>query len=334
MKSSALAKLVMLVCGATFLAGAAVLTETLPALAQATTIRIGYNKIWPAFPLHVAIAKRMFEQRGTAVKWLNFQTPNEILLAMVAGELDLGVVTGPNLATAHEQGVKVKGIALLTGPGEPPNTLFARKDLNVRSVTDLRGKTIGVNNYGGNFDLYLRRHLADNGLDPKTDVRIIEIPVFQIISAITTRIIDAGMIDTIFTAVALKNNSNDLTPVFSYRDVGPFKGGWNGLILAVNESFAVQNHGAVVQLLRGYLNALQFVEKNAQEAVKLYVENTGNKNALLLDKGNDVPPDGQVMMPEMQSDIDLMAQFGYIKTAFKADVVVDRKLLEEAAQVP
>jgi len=334
MKSSALPKLVMLVCGATFLAGAAVLTETLPALAQATTIRIGYNKIWPAFPLHVAIAKRMFEQRGTAVKWLNFQTPNEILLAMVAGELDLGVVTGPNLATAHEQGVKVKGIALLTGPGEPPNTLFARKDLNVRSVTDLRGKTIGVNNYGGNFDLYLRRHLADNGLDPKTDVRIIEVPVFQIISAITTLIIDAGMIDTIFTAVALKNNSNDLTPVFSYRDVGPFKGGWNGLILAVNESFAVQNHGAVVQLLRGYLNALQFVEKNAQEAVKLYVENTGNKNALLLDKGNDVPPDGQVMMPKMQSDIDLMAQFRYIKTAFKADVVVDRKLLEEAAQVP
>jgi hypothetical protein len=27
-----------------------------------------------------------------------------------------------------------------------------------------------------------------------------------------------------------------------------------------------------------------------------------------------------------------MAQFGYIKTTFKADLVVDRKLLDEAAQ--
>jgi ABC-type nitrate/sulfonate/bicarbonate transport system substrate-binding protein len=333
MQSSAFAKLVALACGAGLLAGAVAWTQTSSAQAQPSTVRIGYNKIWPAFPLHVAIAKGMFEQRGAAVKWSNFQTPNEILLAMVAGELDLGVVTGPNLATAHAQNVNVKGIALLTGPGEPPNTLFARKDLNVKSVADLKGKTIGVNNYGGNFDLYLRRHLADNGLDPKTDVKIIEIPVFQIIAAITTRIIDAGMIDTIFTAVALKNNTNDLAPVFSYRDVGPFKTGWNGLILAVNERFAVQNHPAVVHLLRGYLDALQFVEKNPQEAVKLYVESTGNKNALLLEKGNDVPADGQVMMPEMQSDIDLMAQFGYIKTAFNADAVIDRRLLEEAAQV-
>jgi ABC-type nitrate/sulfonate/bicarbonate transport system substrate-binding protein len=332
MKSSALAKLLTLVCGAALLAGAIALTKTSPVWAQATTVRIGYNKIWPTFPLHVAIARRMFEQRGLAVKWSNFQTPNEILLAMVAGELDLGVVTGPNLVTAHEQGVKVKGLALLTGPGEPPNTLFARKDLNVRSVVDLKGKTIGVNNYGGNFDLYVRRYLADKGLDPKIDVRIIEIPVFQIISAITTRIIDAGMVDTIFTAVALKNYSSELTPVFSYRDVGPFKDGWNGLILAANESFVISNRAAVVQLLRVYLDALQFAEKNAQEAVKLYVDATGNKNALLLDKGNDVPADGQVMMPEMQSDIELMAQFGYIKTVFKADAVLDRKLLDEAAQ--
>ena len=77
-----------------------------------------------------------------------------------------------------------------------------------------------VNNYGGNFDLYLRTQLVDNGIDPKNDVRIVEIPVFPTIGAITTHTIDAGFLDTIFAAVALKNNSNELAPVFSYRDVG------------------------------------------------------------------------------------------------------------------
>ena len=46
----------------------------------------------PHSRLNVAIAKKTFEQYGTEPKWINFQTPNDILLAMTAGELDLGVV--------------------------------------------------------------------------------------------------------------------------------------------------------------------------------------------------------------------------------------------------
>ena len=320
-------------CGAVSLSFLAPLTVSLPASAQGLAVRTGYNKIWSTFPLHVAIVQKDFEKRGVDVKWVSFNTPNQILQAMVAGELDLGVLTGPNLAVAHEQNIKVKGIALLTGPGDPPNTFFARKELNVKTVRDLKGKTIGVNNYAGNFDLYLRRHLVDNGLDPKTDVRIVEIPIFQIIPAITSRQIDAGVVDTIFTAAALKNNSKDLTPVFTYRDIGPFKNGWNGLVLAANESFVAKNRKAVVQFLRGYLDAVLLVQQNPQQGVKLYVDQTGNKNALLLENGNDVPANGKILMPQLQADIDLMKQFGYTKTTFKADLVVDNSLIEEAARL-
>ena len=334
MKPSTRSTLLTLSCyGAMLLTFLAAPAFCLLASAQETTVRIGYNKVWPAFPLHVAIAKKTIEQHGAQPQWVSFQTPNDILVAMAAGELDMGVVTGPNLAVAHQQGIKVKGIALLAGPGDPPNTLFARKDLGITSVRELKGKTIAVNNYGGNFDLYLRRELVDNGLDPKNDVKIIEIPFFQTIPALATKTIDAGFLDTIFTAVALKNNSNDLAPVFSYRDVGPFKNGWNGLILAVNDSFIARNHAVAVKLLRGYLDAVQFVQDNPREAVKLYVETSGNKNALLLDKGNDVPADGQIQLPQMQADIDLMAQFGYIKTGFDAKEVVDSSLLDEAAKM-
>jgi ABC-type nitrate/sulfonate/bicarbonate transport system substrate-binding protein len=308
-------------------------TASALASAQSHTARLGYNKLWATFPLHVANARKSFEQRGVEVKWINFATPNQILQAMVAGELDMGVLTGPNLAVAHEQGIKVKALALLTGAGDPPNTYFARKDLNVKSVRDLKGKTIGVNNYGGNFDLYLRRHLVDNGLDPKTDVRIVEIPIFQIIPAITTKRIDAGVVDTIFTAAALKNNANDLTPVFTYRDVGPFKNGWNGLVVAANESFITKNRATAVQFLRGYLDAVQYVHQHPDQGVKVYVDTSGNKNALLLEKGNDVPADARIMMPELQSELDLMNQFGYTKTKVKVETVVDHSLLEEAARL-
>jgi ABC-type nitrate/sulfonate/bicarbonate transport system substrate-binding protein len=302
-----------------------------PVLAQDNTARVGYNKIWATFPLHVAIARKNFEQRGVDVKWVNFTTPNQIQQAMVAGELDLGVLTGPNLAVGYERGVRMKGIALLTGTGDPPNTLFARKDLDVKSVRDLKGKTIGVNNYAGAFDIYLRRQLADNGLDPNRDVRIVEIPIFQIIPAITNRIIDAGFVDTIFTAAALKNYTHELTPVFSFRDVEPFKDGWNGLILAANDSFVAKNRATVVLLLRGYLDAVAFGNQHPHETVETYVKATGNKTALLLERGNDVPDDARILMRQMQADLDLTAQYGYIKTHINADAVVDHGPLQEAA---
>lgn len=303
-----------------------------PASAQAVTIRIGYNKLWPLFPLAVAIQKKIFEKYGVEPKWVEFQTPNDILRAMTAGELDMGAMTGPNLASAHERGIKVKGIALLAGVGDPPNMLFARKDLNIKSVKDLKDRTIGVNNYGGNFDLYLRRHLLDNGLDPKKDVKIVEIPVFQVLPAMLTRTIDAGFVDTVFAAGALKNNGNDVVPVFSYTDVGPFKSGYNGVILAANDSYIARNRSAAVNLLRGYLEAVRFMHDNQREAVKLYVDASGNKAAMLLDRGIDVPLDGQILLPQMRSELDLMAEFGYIKAKFDAAEVVDRSLLQEAAK--
>jgi len=309
------------------------LAVSTPAWTQPATVRMGYNKFWPTFPLHVGIAEKDFEKRGLKVEWVNFTTPNQILQAMVAGELDMGVLTGTNLATAYQQNIKVKAIAMMTGPSEPPVTYFVRKDLGIKSVRELKGRTIGVNGYGGNFDLFLRRHLVDNGLDPKTDVRIVEILTTQIIPALLSKQIDAGVVDGIFAATALKHYANDMVPLFTYRDVAPFRNGWNGFVLAVNDSYLAKNRKTAVEFVRACLDAVQFIHQNPQQGIKLYVEATGNKNALNMEKADDVPPDARILIPELQSEMDLMFQFGYSKTKANAGQMVDHSLLDEAARI-
>lgn len=311
----------------------AALAVSLAAWAQPTSVRMGYNKFWPTFPLHVGIAEKDFEKRGLKVEWIHFNTPNHILQAMVAGEVDMGVLTGTNLATAHQQNIKVKALAMMTGPSEPPVTYFVRKDLGIKSVRDLKGRTIGVNGYGGNFDLFLRRHLVDNGLDPKTDVRIVEILTPQIIPALLSKQIDAGVVDGIFAATAMKHHANEMTPLFTYRDVAPFRNGWNGFVLAANESYIAKNRKTAVQFLRACLDAVQSIHQNPQRGIKLYVEATGNKNALNMDKANDVPPNARILIPQLQSEMDLMVQFGYSKTKVNAGQIVDHSLLDEAARI-
>jgi NitT/TauT family transport system substrate-binding protein len=311
----------------------AALTVSMAAWAQPTTVRMGYNKFWPTFPLHVGIAEKDFEKRGLKVEWISFATPNQILQAMVAGELDMGVLTGTNLATAYEQNIKVKALAMMTGPSEPPVTYFVRKDLGIKSVRELKGRIIGVNGYGGNFDLFLRRHLVDNGLDPKTDVRIVEIRTPQIIPALLSKQIDAGVVDGIFAATALKHYANDMVPLFTYRDVAPFRNGWNGFVLAATDGYLAKNRKTAVQFVRGCLDAVQSIHQNPQQGIRLYVEATGNKNALNMEKANDVPPDARILIPELQSEMDLMVQFGYSKTKASAAQLVDHSLLDEAARV-
>jgi NitT/TauT family transport system substrate-binding protein len=321
------------ICPAVLFGLLSALAVSLPAWAQPVNVRMGYNKFWPTFPLHVGIAERDFEKRGLKIEWINFTTPNHILQAMVAGEADMGVLTGTNLATAYQQNIQVKAIAMMTGPTDPPVTYFVRKDLGIKSVRDLKGKTIGVNGYGGNFDLFLRRHLVDNGLDPKTDVRIVEILTTQIIPALVSKQIDAGVVDGIFAATALKHYANDMVPLFTYWDVAPFKNGWNGFVLAVNDSYLAKNRKTVVQFVRACLDAVQSIHQNPQQGIKLYVEATGNKNALNLEKANDVPLDAKILIPELQSEMDLMVQFGYSKIKVNASQIVDHSLLDEAAGI-
>jgi ABC-type nitrate/sulfonate/bicarbonate transport system substrate-binding protein len=309
------------------------LVVSMPAWAQTANVRMGYNKLWPTFPLHVGIAEKDFEKRGLKVEWINFTTPNDILQAMVAGEADMGVLTGTNLATAYQQNIHVKAIAMMTGPTDPPVTYFVRKDLGIKSVRDLKGKTIAVNGYGGNFDLFLRRYLVDNGLDPKTDVRIVEILTPQIIPALVSKQIDAGVLDGIFAATALKRYANVMVPLFTYRDVAPFRNGWNGLELAVNDSYLAKNRKTVVQFVRACLDAVQSIHQNPQQGIKLYVEATGNKNALNMEKADDVPLDAKILIPELQSELDLMVQFGYSKIKINANQIVDHSLLDEAAKI-
>ena len=303
------------------------------AWADSASVRIGYNKFWPTFPLHVGLAEKDFEKRGVDVKWINFPTPNQILEAIAAGELDMGVLTGTNLVTAYRQNIQLKAIALMTGPTDPPVTYFVRKDLGIKSIRDLKGRTIGVNGYGGNFDLFLRRHLVDNGLDPKTDVRIVEILTMQIIPALVSKQIDVGVIDGIFAATALKHYANDMVPLFTYRDVAPFKDGWNGFVLAVSDSYLAKNRKTTVQFVRACLDAVQSIHENPHQGIKLYAEASGNKNAFNMENADDVPLDARILVPQLQSEMDLMVQFGYSKVKVNANQIVDHSLLDEAALI-
>lgn len=89
-----------------------------------------------------------------------------------AGTIDIGC-SGP--FPAIKAFAKNGDIVLLSGAATGGTELMVAKNGPIKSVKDLKGKIIGVNQPGSTVDSMVRYNLIQAGLSPETDVRIVEV---------------------------------------------------------------------------------------------------------------------------------------------------------------
>jgi NitT/TauT family transport system substrate-binding protein len=138
---------------------------TLPRLPTAPVVRIGFFANVTHAPALVAQQLRLFEtflgKDGTKVEYVAFNAGPAAIEAMKGGAIDVAYV-GPNPTVSGfsttggsllrvVSGVTSGGAQLVVKPG-------------VRSVSDLKGKTLATPQLGNTQDVALRSWLKDNGL--------------------------------------------------------------------------------------------------------------------------------------------------------------------------
>ncbi len=137
-------------------------------------VRIGYlaNIVLPQ-PL-VGLQNGEFEKLVPGVKFTGKDYPAgpEVLEALRAGVVDIAY-TGPYpplkaYAKSHD-------VVLLAGAAKGGTALMVSKKSPAKSVQDLKGKVIGVNQFGSTVDAMVRHNLLKAGLNPTKDVRLIEV---------------------------------------------------------------------------------------------------------------------------------------------------------------
>jgi putative hydroxymethylpyrimidine transport system substrate-binding protein len=87
-----------------------------------------------------------------------------IIKQVAAGRADLGLTYASYVLTAREQGAGVKAIASVVNT--PLNSLIWLKKSKIKSIKDLKGKTVGVS--GDGESATLNTILEKNDVDPKT----------------------------------------------------------------------------------------------------------------------------------------------------------------------
>lgn len=298
---------------------------------QTREVRFGASATWPIWPFHMATFRDAFSKAGLQVTFVQMTTPPQVIEAMVAGSLDAGAAAVSSYATAIEKGAKIKAVGLLTGLGHPANTFFVRKGANIRSWADLHGKTMAVNNYGGNYDLSLRYLLAKGGLDPSAE-RIVELPDSATMQALTSGQVDLGIVSSSL-AKQIENTQGEHVEVLARQtDIDVFRERINGLMLIMNESFIRDNRATARAFIGVLAENANWVNENPREALTAFSEMTKNPAILTQDKPNDFPEGLRLDMPSMQGELDMANQFGYIKTRYTAQDIVDLSLLDEYLQ--
>ena len=144
-------------------------------------------------PLYMAIDQGLFASRGLDVKTLTASGGAHVS-ALVAGQV-WGNIGGPESCAMANVGKADPLISMCNVVNRSMNWMMAKKGLAPKSSSNadiaalMKGKKIALNRYGGTPDVCGRWLIKKVGLDPKTDVQIIN----QADSAATPLMVKQGV---------------------------------------------------------------------------------------------------------------------------------------------
>jgi ABC-type nitrate/sulfonate/bicarbonate transport system substrate-binding protein len=176
---------------AILLFAAALLSSAGRAAAEEARIRIGYPSGLNAQIPIVMDKAGIAGKNGLEATFTGFQNGPPMMEGLVAGQLD-AVITSPlpPIILASKLPDQIVVIAAL---GHSSHALLVGKDSPAKDFADLRGKKIGVS-YSTDSHLDLVMTLKERGLDPKTDVELVNLLPNELPSALDKALVDAVLI--------------------------------------------------------------------------------------------------------------------------------------------
>jgi len=115
-----------------------------------------------------AFEKGIFKDNGLEVDLQSINGGTQTSAALLGGSIQIGQFGGAEALSANAGGADLVVVANLAPVY--PYKLYVQK--GIKTVADLKGKTIGVSNAGGSSDIATRAALKNAGLDPDKDVLI------------------------------------------------------------------------------------------------------------------------------------------------------------------
>lgn len=246
-----------------------------PAIAQGRTrIRVGYlhtlavdGQMWLAQHLGA------WAKNGLEPEFRQFTTGLELFQAMVGGSIDM-LSTGAVISNFPARG---QGKMFLVNDVEFATAqLWVRADRGVKDFTDLKGKKIATTT-GTTAHVFLDNALRANGIDPATDVEIVNQRMAEAVTSFIAGAVPAVALWVPFNITVRSKvpAAKMLVDASKYYPQAAIVGGW-----AAGNEFYANNKPVLARVIRAWAagndmlvgtpdQALEILQKNYYQQVPL-----------------------------------------------------------------
>jgi NitT/TauT family transport system substrate-binding protein len=211
-------------------------------------------------PSGVALKKGFFKDEGLDVEIIRMNVPN-IITALVTGDIGYTMIFG-SVVRGALRGMPMRALAsLLDGS---THALVAKPEY--KSGKELKGKTVGIGNFGGTDEVAGRMMLKSFGLDTEKDLKFIALgPDRARLAALKEGLVDVAVIAPPGDALGRQMGFNVLLrayEVFTFPFIG----------VGANLKMIKEKPEEVKKMLKAMVRANRFIREDKEGAVQILME--------------------------------------------------------------
>lgn len=215
-------------------------------------------------PSYIAFEKGFFAEEGLDVELVS-GTLDELKTGLATGEFT--VANGDfQYFPSIQQGMDLKVIG---GLHKGCIKLVLPPNSPIKTVADLKGKNIGVDEIGGTPMSVASVLLSQAGIDPQKGVTWKPYPLDQLTQAVSKGEVDAFAAWDPYGALAVKNNKYT---VLSDISTDPLFAGKSCCFLYSTQKQIDANPDKVAAIARAYQKATEWIKKNPEETAKIEID--------------------------------------------------------------
>lgn len=287
----------------------------------AEKLRVGYLRVMDDAQAIAAYEGGFYEKHGLDVELVEFSSGTDLIKAIVGGQLDTGVLGFTNAASWSSRGADLKVVG---GAQHGYHAIVVRDEANVKTVADLKGKTLASQREGSTADTVLRGVVLKNAGLAQGDVNVMGVSPQVAVQSLVGNRVDAAFLFEPQASIAKL-----VAPVTQIYEIGqewPFP----CMVVITSGEVLKERKDAVWKSLDAQRDAIELLQNKPEEAAKLIASYFIAEPSLKTFDGKEIPREevirdaiktqtfSPILTPQeierMQEIADIMQAQGSLKT--------------------
>ncbi|MHB2263754.1 ABC transporter substrate-binding protein [Aliihoeflea sp. PC F10.4] len=228
-------------------------------------------------PIYLAESEGFFEEQGVNVRIVAFKGGTDLVRGMVAGAVDIGIGALAEALVGVETGQGIK--VFYGGFNMAIFDWYAIPE--IATLEEARGKRFGVTTFGSSTDFLTRYALLQEGIDPQSEVQIVQGGG----SVARLAAMEAGQLDVNIFATPEKFMAADLgfNLILKQEDIAP---DYPFHVFYAREDFIENDPNAIKAVLRGFVKGVRLAKEDKEKSIEVLAQKLGMEREYL-ERGYD-----------------------------------------------